>query len=134
MGAVLIGARVGELPKKVHGNTCGGNPLCCAAALAAIEYIEAENLPERAAALGGRMLDNLAAISPPLVREVRGLGLMVAVELKGKSGPYLARLAERGVLALTAGSTVMRFLPPLVISAEDVDTVVERVAEVLENA
>lgn len=60
------------------------------------------------------------------------MGLMVGVELKDKSGPYLAGLAERGVLALAAGATVMRFLPPLVISAEDVDVVIERVAAVLE--
>lgn len=73
----------------------------------------------------------LKAIPSPLVREVRGLGLMVGVELKGKSASYLAQLAGRGVLALAAGATVMRFLPPLVISAQDIETVVERVAEVL---
>ncbi len=133
MGAVLIGPRVGELPRKAHGSTFGGNPLACAAALATIRYIEAEKLPQRAAGLGARLIDGLKAIPSPLVREVRGLGLMVGVELKEKSAPYLAALAERGVLALSAGATVMRFLPPLVISAEDVDTVVERVAAVLET-
>ncbi len=132
MGAVLIGPRVGDLPKKVHGSTFGGNPLVCAAALATIRYIEAEHLPQRAAELGARLLAGLKGISSPRIRQVRGLGLMVGVELKGKSGPYLAALAERGVLALAAGATVMRFLPPLVISAEDVDTVVERVAAVLD--
>ncbi len=132
MGAVLIGSRVGDLPKKVHGSTFGGNPLICAAALATIRYIEAEHLPQRAAELGARLLAGLKGISSPRIRQVRGLGLMVGVELKGKSGPYLAALAERGVLALAAGATVMRFLPPLVISAEDVDAVVEQVAAVLE--
>jgi len=131
MGAVLIGSRVGELPKKVHGSTFGGNPLACAAALATIAYIEAEGLPQRAAKLGERLISGLRAIPSPLVRDVRGLGLMVGMELKGKVAPYLAALAERGVLALSAGATVMRFLPPLVISAEDVDTVVEQVAAVL---
>lgn len=131
MGAVLIGPRVGELPRKAHGTTFGGNPLACAAALATIGYIESEGLPQRAAALGARLMDGLKAIPSPLVREVRGLGLMVGVELRAKSAPYLAALAERGVLALAAGATVMRFLPPLVISAEEVDTVVERVAEAL---
>jgi acetylornithine/LysW-gamma-L-lysine aminotransferase len=133
MGAVLIGPRVGELPRKAHGSTFGGNPLACAAALATIRYIKVEKLPQRAAGLGARLMDGLKAIPSPLVREVRGLGLMVGVELKEKSAPYLAALAERGVLALSAGATVMRFLPPLVISAEDVDTVVERVAAVLET-
>jgi acetylornithine/LysW-gamma-L-lysine aminotransferase len=131
MGAVLIGPRVRELPKKSHGSTFGGNPLACAAALATIHYIESEGLSQRAAELGTRLMDGLKAIPSPLVREVRGLGLMVGVELKGKSAPYLAALAERGVLALSAGATVMRFLPPLVIGEEDVDTVVEQVTEVL---
>ena len=132
MGGALIGPRVGELPKKAHGTTFGGNPLACAAALATIETIESERLPQRAAELGARLMDGLKAISSPLIRQVRGLGLMIGVELKGKAAPYLAGLSERGVLALAAGATVMRFLPPLVISAQDVDTVVERVAAVLE--
>jgi len=131
MGGVLIGPRVGNLPKKAHGSTFGGNPLACAAAVATIRTIEAERLPQRAADLGTRLMNGLRAIPSPLVRDVRGLGLMVGVELKVKAAPYLARLAERGVLALSAGSTVMRFLPPLVIDREDVDVVVERVAEVL---
>ncbi len=132
MGAVLIGARVGALPKRVHGNTFGGNPLCCAAALATIGYLESENLPRRAAERGEQLLAGLRAIQSPRIREVRGLGLMVGVELKEQAGPYLAALAERGVLALSAGPTVMRFLPPLVISAEEIETVVEKTAEVLE--
>jgi len=131
MGAVLLGERVGELPKKVHGSTFGGNPLACAAALAAIAFIEREHLPERAAELGERLLAGLRAIDSPVVREVRGLGLMVGVELKTPSAPYLAALAERGVLGLSAGSTVMRFLPPLVITAEEIDTVIEATAAVL---
>jgi acetylornithine/LysW-gamma-L-lysine aminotransferase len=131
MGAVLLSSRVGDLPPKSHGTTFGGNPMACAAALATINFIESKGLPQRAAKLGAQLMDGLKAIPSPLVREVRGLGLMVGVELKGKSAPYLAALAERGVLALSAGATVMRFLPPLVISTEEVDTVVEQVAEVL---
>jgi acetylornithine/LysW-gamma-L-lysine aminotransferase len=137
MGAVLLSRRVGDLPKKVHGSTFGGNALSCAAALAAIQFIESEDLPGRAAKLGQRLISGLRAIDAPLVRDVRGLGLMVGLQLKGRAGPYLAALAEPvdglGVLALTAGSTVMRFLPPLVISEEDVDTVVARVARVLRD-
>jgi acetylornithine/LysW-gamma-L-lysine aminotransferase len=131
MGAVLLGARVGELPKKAHGSTFGGNPLVCAAALATIDIIESEQLPQRAAELGARLVGGLQAISSPVIRGVRGLGLMVGMELKDTVGSYLAQLAERGVLAYSAGATVMRFLPPLVISAEDVDTAVKHVAEVL---
>jgi len=132
MGAVLIGHRVSDLPKRVHGSTFGGNPLACAAALATIEYIETEGLPGRAVDLGDRLMTGLSGIDSDAVRSVRGLGLMVGVELKVRSSPYLAALAERGVLALTAGPTVMRFLPPLVITREDIDTVVEAVAKALE--
>jgi acetylornithine/LysW-gamma-L-lysine aminotransferase len=71
-------------------------------------------------------------VDSPLIREVRGLGLMIAIELKRRAKPYLEALMKRGVLALSAGPIVMRFLPPLVISAEDVDAVVKRVVEVLE--
>lgn len=131
MGAVLLGPRVGELPSRVHGSTFGGNPLACAAALAAIHVIEEEALPQRAAELGAHFLSRLRDVDLPLIREVRGMGLMVAIELKRRARPYLAALMERGVLALSAGPIVMRFLPPLVISVEDMDTVVERVAEVL---
>jgi acetylornithine/LysW-gamma-L-lysine aminotransferase len=134
MGAVLMGTRVGELPKKAHGSTFGGNPLACAAALATIGYLERERLPERAAEQGARLLAGLRSIDAPIVREVRGLGLMVAVELKGKAAPYLAALAERGVLALSAGSNVMRFLPPLVISARDIDTVITQVSGALQES
>ena len=133
MGGVLIGPRVKDLPKKAHGSTFGGNPLACAAALATIHTIQSEQLDQRAAELGVRLMSGLKAIPSAQIREVRGLGLMVGVELKGKAGPYLTRLAERGVLALAAGATVMRFLPPLVISEEDVDTVVEQVAIALET-
>jgi acetylornithine/LysW-gamma-L-lysine aminotransferase len=107
--------------------------LACAAALATIRTIEDEGLASRAATLGARFLDGLRAIDSEKVREVRGLGLMIAVELKERSGPYLAALAERGVLALSAGANVMRFLPPLVIGAGDVDTVVGQVAAVLDD-
>jgi acetylornithine/LysW-gamma-L-lysine aminotransferase len=135
MGAVLLGPRVGDLPKKVHGSTFGGNPLSCAAALAAIRFIECEDLPGRAARLGERLVKGLQAIDSPRVREVRGMGLMVGLQLRGRVGSCLAALAEPvdglGVLALTAGSTVMRFLPPLVIDEGEVDVVVERVARVL---
>jgi acetylornithine/LysW-gamma-L-lysine aminotransferase len=131
MGAVLIGPRVGELPKRSHGSTFGGNPLVCAAALATIETIEKEDLPARASEMGERLLAGLSAISSPQIREIRGLGLMVGIELKEKSAPYLAALAERGVLALAAGATVMRFLPPLVIGPDEVDAVIEEVRGVL---
>ncbi len=131
MGATLIADHVGALPGHVHGSTFGGNPLACAAALATIHAMEEEHLPERAAELGARLLEAFRALDVPVIREVRGLGLMVGIELRGRSGAYLAALAEHGVLALPAGATVMRFLPPLVISEADIETVIEKVAVVL---
>lgn len=131
MGAALIGERVGALPPQVHGSTFGGNPLVCAASLAAINYLQTEQLPQHAAELGAWFMDELKKIQSPQIREVRGLGLMVGIELKQKVTPYLQALMAQGVLALPAGLTVMRFLPPLVIEQSDLEKVVAVVNTVL---
>lgn len=131
IGAVLLGERVGALPPQVHGSTFGGNPLACAAALAAIDTLEAEHLPERAAELGAWFAARLARIQAPVIREVRGLGLMLGIELKQKVTPFLQALMAQGVLALPAGLTVMRFLPPLVISQAELSQAADAVEAVL---
>jgi len=131
MGAALLGARLGDLPIQVHGSTFGGNPLACAASLAAMRFLEDNALPDRAAELGAWFIDRLRQIQSPLIREVRGLGLMVGIELKQKVTPYLQALAAQGVLALPAGLTVMRFLPPLVISRAELADVAAAVQGVL---
>lgn len=131
MGAVLFGERIGQLPAQVHGSTFGGNPLACAASLAAIGYLESHQLADRAAELGAWFIERLKRIQSPLLREVRGLGLMVGIELKQKVTPYLQALMAEGVLALPAGLTVMRFLPPLVISQDDLARAADAVEHVL---
>ena len=131
MGATLIGARLGVLPSQVHGSTFGGNPLGCAASLAAIGFIEEQRLADRAAELGAWFIEQLRQIESPVIREVRGLGLMVGIELKQKVTPYLQELLQHGVLALPAGLTTMRFLPPLVVEQSDLAKVVAAVREVL---
>lgn len=131
MGATLLGPRVGELPAGAHGSTFGGNPLACAAALDTLNYIEDHDLPRQAAEKGAYLLEKLRAIKSPRIRQVRGLGLMVGVELREKVQPHLVALLERGVLALPAGNTVLRLLPPLVIEYPDLDKVVDKLAEVL---
>lgn len=131
MGAVLISESVGRLPPQVHGSTFGGNPLACAAALAVLEVFETEHLVERSAELGAWFLGKLREIQSPLVREVRGVGLMCGIELRQKVTPYLQALTVKGVLALPAGLTVMRFLPPLVIEKEALAQVIQAVSEVL---
>lgn len=133
MGAVLIGEKVGKLTPQTHGSTFGGNPLACAASLAAIDVMETGHLPKRAAELGAWFLEQLKGIQSPLIREVRGLGLMCGIELRQKVTPYLQALMARGVLALPAGLTVMRFLPPLVIEKDDLQQVVQVVQEVLSH-
>jgi acetylornithine/LysW-gamma-L-lysine aminotransferase len=132
MGAVVFNDRVGKLPPLVHGSTFGGNPLACAASLAAIGYIESEHLADRAAELGAWFIERLKQIQSPLIREVRGKGLMVGIELKQKVTPYLqALMLDQRVLALPAGLTVMRFLPPLVISQTQLARAAEAVEAVL---
>lgn len=131
-GAVLIGERIGELPPGIHGSTFGGNPLAAAAALAALDIQEKEQLPQRAAELGEYLLSELKKIESPLIRDIRGLGLMIGIEIKKKVAPYLKALTEQGVLAFPAGMTVIRLLPPLVITREQIDQVVVALKEVLE--
>jgi acetylornithine/LysW-gamma-L-lysine aminotransferase len=131
MGATLIGERVGPLPAHSHGSTFGGNPLACAAALAALDEMERLALPARAAEQGAYFLAQLRQVRAPLIREVRGLGLLVGVELRQKAAPVLQALMERGVLALSAGLNVIRFLPPLVIRRDQLDRVVEALAQVV---
>jgi len=131
MGATLFGGKVGELRRGAHGSTFGGNPLACAAGLAALDYMVAQNLPAQASEKGAYLLGRLRGIDSPVVREVRGLGLMVGIELRRRVQPYLVELMQRGVLALPAGQTVLRLLPPLVISVEELDMVLSAVREVL---
>jgi acetylornithine/LysW-gamma-L-lysine aminotransferase len=131
MGATLIRAGLPALQSQTHGSTFGGNPLACAASLAALQYIEDHQLAQHAAELGAWFQGQLKQIQSPLVREVRGLGLIVGIELKQKVTPYLQALMERKVMALPAGMTVMRFLPPLVIEKADLEQVVQTVDEVL---
>ena len=133
MGAVLCSDKVTP-PVGRHGSTFGGNPLACAASLAAIDAMVEERLDQAAAEKGAYLRERLEARELPKVRELRQLGLMIGIELKEKSQPYLVRLMERGVLALPAGATVVRLLPPLTITHAELDTVAEALAEVLSGA
>ncbi len=131
MGAVLIGPAVKNLVPGAHSSTFGGNPLACATALATLQVIEEEDLPGQAATKGAYLMEKLQEINAPLIREVRGKGLMVGIELRQKVAPYMKALQERKVIALNAGLTVIRLLPPLVITVEQIDHLVEVLSEVL---
>jgi acetylornithine/LysW-gamma-L-lysine aminotransferase len=130
MGAVLCSDQV-EAPMGKHGSTFGGNPLSCAAAIAAIDYMMENRLDEQAREKGEHFVDKLKSSLPVNVREIRHLGLMIGIELKEKSTPHILKLIEKGVLALPAGPTVLRFLPPLTISHEELDFVAQKVMHVL---
>ena len=133
MGAIGISEAVSaKLFKLAHTSTFGGNPLACAAANAAIRYMEDFQLAQRAQDLGQEFMAELRKIDSPKIREVRGLGLIVGVELKEKAGPYIQQLMERGILVLGAGPTVIRYLPPLVIERDDLKRVAAETAAVLQ--
>ena len=130
MGAVVVGDAV---PAEVgmHGSTFGGNPLACAASLATIEVMEREALAEQAQVKGARFAATFAKRTSANVRDVRQIGLMIGIELKVRVRPHIEALMMHGVLALPAGPTVIRLLPPLVIEDEALDEVAARLHETL---
>lgn len=131
MGAIAINAALGPLPPASHGTTFGGSPLVCAAARATLRVMRDEELPRQATEKGAYALERLASLRLPRIRAVRGQGLLIGIELKERVQPFLVALMERGVLALPAGPNVLRLLPPLVISYEQIDAVIAAIAEVL---
>ncbi|MGB1249228.1 MAG: aspartate aminotransferase family protein [Candidatus Promineifilaceae bacterium] len=133
MGAVGIGDRISGLKPGMHGSTFGGNPLACAAALAHFEVLAEDRLVQNSAEMGQYFLDRLSEINSPLIRDVRGKGLMIGVELKQRVGPVLRAMMERGFMVLNAGPTVLRFLPPLTITTAEIDLAVAALTAVLQE-
>ena len=130
LGAVMAGDGFRIEPGR-HGSTFGGNPLACAAGLAAIRFMEEEDLAGRAERMGARFRSRFDARSLRGVRALRQIGLMIGVELRGRCRPYINALTERGVLTLPAGPNVIRILPPLVITEAQIDEVVGALHDVL---
>lgn len=119
-----------------HGSTFGGNPLAAAVAREALRVIVEEGLPERAAALGEQAMERLRAIRSPYVKEVRGRGLLIGIELHPEAGGarrFAEALKERGILVKDTHEHILRFAPPLVISREDLDWALDQIQEVLEG-
>ena len=117
-----------------HGSTFGGNPMAAAIGKAALDVLLDERLPERAAELGRYFKERLTALNSPHVREVRGRGLLIGVELHASSGaarPYCERLSKLGVLCKDTHGQVIRFAPPLVIERDEIDFALQQVAKVL---
>jgi ornithine--oxo-acid transaminase len=113
-----------------HGSTYGGNPLGCAVARQALAILEDEQLVERSARLGQRLLERLRQIRHPHIKEVRGRGLLIGMELTVKARPYCEQLAERGLLCKETHDFVVRFSPPLVIEEKEIDWIAEQVEAV----
>jgi ornithine--oxo-acid transaminase len=132
ISAVLSNTEVlGVLQPGQHGSTFGGNPLACAVARAALKVLVEEGLVEASETRGRQFLDGLRAIRSNRVREVRGRGLMLAVELDEPARPAVEALRELGILAKETHGRTIRFSPPLVITEGEVDWALERIAQVL---
>jgi len=123
IGATMLSAEINVGPG-LHGTTFGGNPLACAASLAAIEVYQTDNMAARAAELGDYFESRLREKELSQVRAIRRLGLMIGIELKQKAQEKLTHLLEHKIIALPAGANVIRLLPPLIISKEQIDRVV----------
>jgi len=118
-----------------HGSTFGGNPLAAAIGRAALEVLVEEKLPERAAEMGAYFMEGLRKIKSPHVKEIRGKGLLIGVELKHEAGGarrFCEALAQEGILSKETHEHVIRFAPPLVIGKEEIDWALSRIEKVLQ--
>lgn len=113
-----------------HGSTFGGNPLACAVSNAALDVLVDEKLAERSLELGEYFQSKLKEIDNPVIKEVRGKGLFIGVELNEAARPYCEQLKELGLLCKETHDTVIRFAPPLIISQEDLDWAIDKVKQV----
>ncbi|QTM98662.1 ornithine--oxo-acid transaminase [Sediminibacillus dalangtanensis] len=116
-----------------HGSTFGGNPLACAVSIAALDVLEEEKLADRSLELGNYMMGELVKIKNPAIKEVRGRGLFIGVELTESARPYCERLKAKGLLCKETHENVIRFAPPLTVEKSDLVWAVEQIKQVLES-
>lgn len=114
-----------------HGSTFGGNPLACAVSMTALDVLAEEKLVENSAELGDYFLSELKNINNPIIKEVRGRGLFIGVELTEAARPYCEKLKELGLLCKETHDTVIRFAPPLIITKEEIDLALSKIRQVL---
>jgi len=134
IGAMLAKANVAaSFGPGTHGSTFGGNPLACTAALTVLDVIESGNLLANVQQRGEQLQQGLRdlAIRCPVIRQVRGQGLLIGADLSVAAAPLIAAARDQGLLILMAGPNVLRFLPPLNVTAAEVDEALAIVAEVL---
>jgi len=116
-----------------HGSTFGGNPVGAAVGLTALNYLIDEDLPGKALTMGNYFMDKLRSLKNPVIKEVRGKGLLIGLELKEKARPYAEKLKDKGLLCKETHVVVIRFAPPLVITKDELDWAFEHVKEVFES-
>jgi ornithine--oxo-acid transaminase len=116
-----------------HGSTFGGNPLGCAVARTALRVLVEERMVERSAELGGYLLNKLQTLRSPDLKEVRGKGLWIGIELYSPARPYCEALKQEGILCKETHDHVIRVAPPLVIKREEIDWAFERIKKVIER-
>ncbi|AXI08753.1 ornithine--oxo-acid transaminase [Oceanobacillus sp. 143] len=116
-----------------HGSTFGGNPLACAVSIASLNVLEEERLTERSLQLGDYMIAELQKLNNPVIKEVRGRGLFIGVELLESARPYCEKLKDKGILCKETHDNVIRFAPPLVIEKNDLDWALEKIREIFEQ-
>lgn len=114
-----------------HGSTFGGNPMACAVSIASLNVLIEENLAQRSLELGEYFLNQLKEIKNPIIKEVRGRGLFIGVELTEAARPYCEALKQEGLLCKETHDTVIRFAPPLIVTKEELDWAIERITKVL---
>ena len=134
VSAVLAGREVlGVFQPGDHGSTFGGNPLACAVARTALRVLVEEKLVERSAELGAYFLECLQTLRSPDVRDVRGRGLWIGIELLSPARSYCEALKEQGILCKETHEKVIRLAPPLVITRDEIDWAVSRIRAVIES-
>jgi LysW-gamma-L-lysine/LysW-L-ornithine aminotransferase len=132
VGAVMMTDAVSEkLFSGSHTNTFGGNPLVSAAGIATLDYIDENGLLKKAEGLGDYFVQEIKNLKSPIIREVRGAGLMIGIELKVKCSDYTKSLQDKGIIVIPTGANVLRLLPPLIISKEQIDSALGIFREVL---
>jgi acetylornithine/LysW-gamma-L-lysine aminotransferase len=134
IGATFARADIMDsLKRGEHSNTFGGNPLACAACTGAIDALLEEDLVENANVIGSYLKKGFAELDSKMIREVRGLGLMIGIDMRFEIMNIILRSLEMGVIALEAGKTVLRLLPPLVITKEEAEKVLSVVGTAIKE-
>ena len=113
-----------------HGSTFGGNPLACACAIAALDVLKDEKLLENSVEMGKYFMEQLKEIDSPLIKEVRGRGLLIGLDLVEEARPYCEQLAKLGLLCKDTHEYTIRFAPPLIITKEEINWSIDKIRKV----